>query len=228
MKLLCISDQIDPLIYSAGVKDRYGDVDAVLCAGDLPMEYIDFIVTTLNKPTYFIFGNHNLDDYRFYHATPENGGYIADPELNHCHGAVYAGFKTVRAGNLIITGLSGSLRYNKGLSQYTDRQMSRQILKLSFRLFLNRLMYGRATDILLTHSPPEGIHDKNDPCHKGFKCFLKFMEKYSPKYLVHGHIHLYDIHEPRVTQYKNTTVINAFGHYLIEMPDPVKKEKHSK
>lgn len=228
MKLLCISDQIDPLIYSAGVKERYSDVDAVLCAGDLPMEYIDFIVTTLNKPTIFVFGNHNLDDYRFYHATPENGGYIPDLELNHCHGAIYAGFKSIRVGNLIITGISGSMRYNKGLSQYSERQMARHLRRLSFKLLLNRIMYGRYTDIFLTHAPPEGIHDKDDPCHKGFRCFLKFMDTYRPKYLVHGHIHLYDIQEPRVTEYKDTTVINAFSHYVIEMPDPPKKEKNNK
>lgn len=56
MKFLCVSDQIDPLIYSTGIKERFKDVDAVLCAGDLPLDYIDFIVSSLNKPTYFIFG----------------------------------------------------------------------------------------------------------------------------------------------------------------------------
>ena len=47
MKFLCISDQIDPLVYSTSVKDRYGDVDAVFCAGDLSMDYVDFVVDTL-------------------------------------------------------------------------------------------------------------------------------------------------------------------------------------
>ena len=67
MKILCVSDQIDPLIYSVNAQKNFPDVDAVLCAGDLPMDYVDFIVTVLNKPTYFIFGNHNLKEYKYYH-----------------------------------------------------------------------------------------------------------------------------------------------------------------
>ena len=43
MKILCISDQIDPLIYSVNIKERYQDVDLVISAGDLPMEYLEFI-----------------------------------------------------------------------------------------------------------------------------------------------------------------------------------------
>ena len=38
MKILCVSDQIDPLIYSVNIKERYRDVDLVISAGDLPME----------------------------------------------------------------------------------------------------------------------------------------------------------------------------------------------
>ena len=75
MKILCISDQIDPLVYSGSIKERFKDIDLVLCAGDLAMEYVDFIVTSLNKPTYFIFGNHNLKEFCYYH-----------PEVAHSRG----------------------------------------------------------------------------------------------------------------------------------------------
>ena len=67
MKILCVSDQIDPLVYSSLAKERFASVDAILCAGDLPSDYIDFIVSTLNKPAFFIFGNHNLTEFRYYH-----------------------------------------------------------------------------------------------------------------------------------------------------------------
>ena len=43
MKILCVSDQIDPLVYTNSIKERFADVDIVLCAGDLAMEYVDFI-----------------------------------------------------------------------------------------------------------------------------------------------------------------------------------------
>ena len=41
MKILCISDETDPLIYSKNIVSRYGDVDLVLAAGDLPLKYYE-------------------------------------------------------------------------------------------------------------------------------------------------------------------------------------------
>ena len=69
MKILCVSDFVDPLVYNSRVKEVFPDIDLILCAGDLPMDYIDFIVTVFNKPTYFIFGNHNLKEFHHYHKT---------------------------------------------------------------------------------------------------------------------------------------------------------------
>ena len=46
------------------------------------------------------------------------------------------------------------------------------------------------------------------------------MEQYAPQYFLHGHVHLqYAPNLPRVRQYGETTVVNASGKYLIELPD---------
>ena len=37
MKILCVSDYVDPLIYNQNVKEAFPDIDLILCAGDLPM-----------------------------------------------------------------------------------------------------------------------------------------------------------------------------------------------
>ena len=66
MKILCVSDQIDPLIYNSNAVKNFPDIDLILCAGDLPMDYVDFIVSGFNKPTYCIFGNHDLKEYKYY------------------------------------------------------------------------------------------------------------------------------------------------------------------
>ncbi len=217
MKILCVSDQLDPLVYSNTAKERFKDIDLVLCAGDLPMEYVDFIVSTLNKPTYFVFGNHNLQEFSYYHkyASP-NSTPLSIAEYAFDHGAKYAGFKVMREGNLLIAGASGSILYNKGLNQYTDRQMFFKLLKMVPRLIFNRIKYGRYLDIFLTHSPPAGIHDRADPCHRGFNSFNWFISKFKPKYMIHGHIHLYDIQDIRVSKHECTTIINAFSHYILQ------------
>ena len=221
MKILCISDQIDPLVYSPNIRERYKDCDLVISAGDLPMEYLDFIVSSLNKPLLFVFGNHHLEEFRLYHRTgalASTGTHLPLKPLppEACHGTTYVGFKVHREGNLLVAGVSGSIRYNAGLSQYTERQMLFRLLKMLPRLLVNKLKYGRFVDIFLTHAPPEGIHDKNDPCHRGFRCYLWFMRTFKPRFMVHGHIHLYDMQDVRVSRYFDTTVINAYSHHILD------------
>jgi Icc-related predicted phosphoesterase len=75
-------------------------------------------------------------------------------------------------------------------------------------------------DIVVTHAPPAGIGDSNDPAHYGFETFLPFMDKYQPKYLLHGHVHLnYGMDQTRVREYGNTKVINTCERYVLEIPD---------
>jgi Icc-related predicted phosphoesterase len=135
-------------------------------------------------------------------------------------GAVHLGSKIKKEGNLIFAGLGGSLKYNNGKNQFTNFQMLRLIWALIPRLCWNRLVHGRFLDVLLTHAPPAGIHDKEDPCHRGFPCFLWFMRAFKPRYLIHGHIHLYDLNDVRSTKYDRTLVINAYSHYLIDTDAP--------
>ncbi|MBQ7619104.1 MAG: metallophosphoesterase [Treponema sp.] len=233
MKILCVSDEVDPFIYNPAVKQLFGDVGAVLCAGDLPMDYIDFIVSTLNKPTYFVFGNHNLSEYKYY-ASEFRSSSLSDQnsmeaQASRGHGASYLGFKCVaseitfedpktkKKQPLLIAGAPGSIDYNHGQCQFTESQMKWKLLSMAPSLMMNKLRYGSYLDIFLTHASPRRIHDKEDPCHKGFECFHDFLKKYEPRYMVHGHIHLYNQNEERVGLYYNTTVVNAYSHHVIEI-----------
>jgi Icc-related predicted phosphoesterase len=218
VKILCISDQIDPQIYSPCIKERFSDVDLILCAGDLPMDYLDFIISSLNKPLLFVFGNHNNEELRFFRKLWNTPFIVENTEIPGC-GAIHIGTKVKTEGKFIVAGLGGSMRYNNGLNQYTNFQMSVEVAKIIPRLLWNRLFHGRFLDILLTHAPPKGIHDKPDKCHCGFKIFLWFMKVFKPKYLVHGHIHLYDMCEERCTKWENTFVVNAYSHYVINLGD---------
>jgi len=216
MKILCVSDHIDPLVYTNNIKERFADADMVLAAGDLPLGYLDFIVSSLNVPVFFVFGNHNLEDLPYfrrnldtYNALDE-GGKMGGCGAIHLHGKIH------REKRLFIAGLGGSMRYNKGENQYTDFQMYLEILKLFPAMLFNKILWGRWVDILLTHASPLGIHDQPDRCHQGFRAFLWFMRVFKPKYLVHGHIHLYDLSEVRTTRYHDTLVINAYSRYVID------------
>lgn len=221
MKILCIADHIDPLVYSAGIKQRFKDVELVLSAGDLPLSYYDFIMSTLNKPLLFVFGNHNLKGMEHFRGVSDNLGRfsVLRREVEApATGAVYLNGRVRREKGLLLAGLDGSRWYNGGENQYTDLQVYLRLALLMPRLLLNRLLHGRYLDVLLTHAPPLGLHDGQDPCHRGFRALLWFMRVFKPRYLVHGHIHLYSADAVRVSSYDQTTVVNAYDHALIEVP----------
>jgi uncharacterized protein len=217
MKILCISDQIDPLVYSPRMRERFIDVALVLSAGDLPPEYLGFITSMLNKDLIYVAGNHDLGELEA-HGVARWSEYRGGP-TSTATGASDIGFKLKRSEGLIILGLPGSMLYNKGPNQYSELSMALRIALLTPRLLLNRLFRGRAVDIVLTHAAPRGVHDHDDLCHRGFKSFLWLMRVFKPKWLVHGHIHLYDLADVRVSAYCETTVINAFGHWVLDTED---------
>ena len=221
MKILCISDHIDPLVYTNTIKERFGDIDLVLSAGDLPMDYLDFVVSSLNKPLLFVFGNHDENHFKNRPEQEAMTPFSVVTDIPPNSGAIYLGSRVRYEEGLIFAGLGGSIEYIKGENQYTNFETKLEILKLMPGLIFNRIFRGRFLDILLTHAPPLGIHDKPDKCHWGFKPFLWFMRVFKPKYLVHGHIHLYDLSEVRATRYHDTLVLNAYSHYIIDTEEGI-------
>lgn len=219
MKLLCISDQVDPLVYSVSSKERFKDIDFIVSAGDLPFEYLGFIVSILNLPLYFVLGNHDKAPTPP-EETENSTGLRSSWDRGYANqGAIDIGFRTKIENKVLIAGLSGCMRYNRGSNQYSDLQMWLMTLALVPRLIMNKIFHGRYLDILLTHAPPLGIHDRSDTCHKGFASFLWLMRIFKPRYLVHGHIHLYDMNDVRLSKYMETTVINAFSHCVVDLGD---------
>ncbi len=216
MRLLCIADHVDPVIYSSGLKQRYGKVDLVLSAGDLALGYYDFIVSTLNKPLLFVFGNHHLENRKDYHGKYDPFERSTDA-LERSVGATCLEGKVMRVGGLTLAGLGGSIWYNGGENQFTDFGMFLTILRLIPGMVWHRIFHGRFLDVLLTHSPPYGINDLPDPCHTGFRIFLWFMRTFKPRYLIHGHVHLYDRNASREGRFAATTIINAYDHIVIDL-----------
>lgn len=207
MKILLISDKIVEHIYSSTIAERMKDVDFIISCGDVPSYYLEFIVSMLNKPLFYVNGNHCTE-----RIITESGTRPDAPE-----GCININQKIIEYKGILIMGLEGSMKYNRGGYQYTDSQMSWKINKLKPRLYLNRLFKKRYVDILVTHAPPYKIHDREDLCHKGFKSFNYFIQKFKPRYLLHGHIHFYSTKNDWFTEIGNTKIINAYGYRLIEI-----------
>jgi hypothetical protein len=228
MKILVVADKVQDYVYSPGLKERMPEVELVLSCGDLPFYYLEFIVSSLNVPLLYVFGNHNTFEYLGHKSKPQMPGPTTDPIRKMYgpmgqvkwapEGCINVDERVIRHKGLLIGGLEGSMRYKPDAPhQYTEGQMRFKIARMSLWLTYARIRWGRPLDILITHAPPYHIHDGQDLPHRGFKAFLSFMDRFQPRYFIHGHRHVYHLQRPEVSQYRQTTVINIYGHSLMEV-----------
>jgi Icc-related predicted phosphoesterase len=87
---------------------------------------------------------------------------------------------------------------------------------LSMRLAAARLRYGRGLDVLITHAAPEGIHDGTDRAHQGFRAVRRLIERWQPRWAIHGHVHPSYGYDTAPRRLGRTTVVNVFGYEILE------------
>ena len=200
MKILAISDAIVPYIYSPQVKVKFGHVDLVIACGDLPYYYQEFIISSLNKPFFFVRGNHD--------PVTEFG---ENTKRTQPQGGIDLHRKVVRHKDLLLSGVEGSIRYNtQSVFQYTQNQMWFHVFRLVPGFIINKMVHGRYLDIFVTHSPPWKIQDREDYPHQGIKAFRWLLQVFKPRLHFHGHVHVYKPGTIIETWFESTRVLNAY------------------
>jgi Icc-related predicted phosphoesterase len=194
VRLLAVSDEVEPQLLDERTVEAQGHVDLVIGCGDLPADYLDALATVYAAPLIFVRGNHD--------PPGRQGDYPHEAEIDG---------RVVREKGLLIAGLEGSIRYSDGPHQYTERQMMGKVRALRLRLRL------RHPDILITHGPPAGVNEGTDAPHHGLQAVRRAVEWMRPRLLLHGHVHPYGREVPREGQLGETRVINVVGHRLIEL-----------
>ena len=198
MKILTISDEECAALWDYYMPGRLKEYDLIISCGDLKASYLSFLVTMARCPVLYVHGNH---DTGYEHKPPEGCDCIDDTLT------VYKGVR--------ILGLGGCKKYHDGPHQYTEKEMRKRIRKLRWKLWRHK-----GVDIVVAHTPPAGVGDGEDIAHRGFETLLELIDKYHPKYLLHGHVHLnYGMDQTRVREYHGTKVINACQRYDLEIPD---------
>lgn len=197
MKILVVADTQVPEFADSGFNvGLTKGVELIISCGDLQPEYLSLLSKQIGVPVYYVMGNH---DIRYEVAPPE--------------GCLNIHRQIITYGGVRILGLGGSRWYNGGPNQYHERQMRTFIRKLWFSLLGRKSTF----DIVVTHAPPRGVGDEEDPCHRGFRCFKGLIRRYSPAYFLHGHIHkLFQADAQRITMVHQTKVINCYGYYVFE------------
>lgn len=195
MRIMVLADEESKYLWDFFEKSKLDNIDLIISCGDLKPAYLSFLATFTHAPVLYVHGNHD----GCYEVTPPEGCICIDDDIYEFNG-------------IRIMGLGGSMLYNYGPFQYTQRDMAKRVRRLWWKLFRKR-----GIDILVTHAPAYRINDTEDLPHTGFKSFVKLLERYQPKFFVHGHIHLnYNWRLERVSQYKNTTIVNAYERYIFD------------
>jgi hypothetical protein len=176
--MLVVSDDVSRLLDSSRAPDIIGKVDFIISCGDLPFDYLELLMSCFNTPMYYVLGNH--DGEGFYR---ENGRVDYQPD-----GGESIDGRALEAQGILLAGLGGSIRHGFTLkNQYTEAEMWRRVLRLTPQLLSNQARYGRRLDIFVAHSPARGIHESEDPAHRGFAAFRWLLEWAKPRWMLHGH-----------------------------------------
>ncbi len=195
MKLLLVSDTVDSGLIAQKQSQR-NTVDAIIACGDLPPEYLTRLRNLYDVPLYYVLGNHDIR-----HEQSPPTGCIS---LNH---------RMMQLGRYRIVGFSGCRWYNGGVYQYTEKEMRRFVRKMRLSFW-----YRGRPDIIVTHAPPRFLGDQEDLPHRGFRIFRTLLDKYEPKYFLHGHIHRnFTDDMERILVYNKTTIINCFDSYVLDI-----------
>ena len=195
MKILAIADKESKKYWDFFERGMLDDIDLIISCGDLDPRYLSFLVTFAHCPLIYVRGNH---DDKYEDIPPDGCECIED--------RIYV-YKGVR-----FLGLGGSIRYKLGNNQYEQKEMDKRVKKLRFKLHKHK-----GFDVLVTHSPAKGEGDGEDHPHQGFEAFLGLLDKFKPKYFLHGHVHQsYGRKYKRHRVYGDTLVINAYETYIFE------------
>ena len=198
MRILAVSDVECPAFWDHFVRGRLDGYDLILSCGDLKAQYLSFLVTMSHARLLYVHGNHDVG----YATKPPEGCENIDGQL-----VIYNGIR--------ILGLGGCLWYHEGPHQYTERQMQRRIAKLRFAI-----RRAGGVDIVVTHAPPRGLGDMDDPAHRGFEAFCGLIDKYHPSLFLHGHTHLsYGTGIEREQMSGETRVINVSERFTLDVPE---------
>ena len=196
MKILFVSDVPDKALWDYFQPSRTEGVELIISCGDLPTEYLEFLVTMVNRPLLYVHGNH---DGRYEQHPPQGCQCIDD--------------KVVTAGGLRILGLGGSMRYKPDSPHmYTEPEMRRRIWRMGFSL-----RRSRGIDLLVTHAPALGYGDMEDLPHQGFACFNDLLMAHQPALMAFGHVHQDYGHFRRTLDHPSgARLLNAWQSFVLD------------
>jgi len=210
MRILAVSDEEVPWIHSGQLEERCANIDLIISCGDLPFDYLEYIVARLNKPAFYVHGNHDPSFQRGVESQK------LEPE-----GWINLDVKRARLGNWRLTGLEGCHRYkSEGEYQYTQSEQWLRVFWLARQMAQGLARWNRGSDIMISHAPLRGIHDDKDMAHNGFEAFNWLAKTFRPRLWLHGHQHRnYNRLQTGETKLGDTLIVNVHPYRILDLND---------
>ena len=198
------------LFIALNIRERFGKTDVAISCGDLPFPYLEYVISMLDIPLYYVHGNHLTII-----ETPQD-----ELRLHPWGGAKHApqeSFMT-RLTTCLIGGIEGSLQIQqRSQSIFTIPNVvdgSGNGAQDAAEQVALRSLSGLLS---LVTVPQRAFMLKSDYAHRGVHAFRWLLRWFSPKLHLHGHVHLYMPNQPRETIFHQTRVVNAYKFIELEL-----------
>lgn len=201
IRILAVSDVLDPTLTDTRNRSAIGPVDFIVGCGDLEPQDLAFIADSFNAPLLYVHGNHDSSErWR---------------QSQDCCPEPIQSTATHRQAGLSIAGLTWPAFRGKA-GQRSETVAWNQALRLATR----RL--GRLDPLIVfSHVPPRGWGDvPTDAYHRGFKSYRWLLQRLEPVLWLHGHTPLAATRDWQV-RVGPTTLVNVTGAVLVELTPPI-------
>ena len=190
MKILVISDEESKILTDYYKENGFDDISFILSAGDLPYTYLQTVKSNLNKPIFYVRGNHDTYIPKFFDKN-------------------FIEWKLAETCGVRILGIGCRKRSGQIL---TENEMKRKLKRLH-----RKVRNKEHIDIIIAHYPALGIGNGQDKTHIGYSAIKDFIEKIKPTYFVYGHNHLNYSNGKRTIKNNDIVHLNAFEKFVIEI-----------
>lgn len=206
MRLLAVSDEVDPTLESAATRRSLGHVDAIVGCGDLEPSYLGFLADAFGAPLLYVRGNHDIGA-SWAAGERELPEPLADGRVH------------VEAG-LRMLAFSGSPRYAPYQKAHAEQQVS------GIRMWWRVLaavpgILKREPMLVVTHAAPRGLNDAPDEAHRGFSATRWLVDWLRPPLWLHGHTALVRRGmDARTVRHNSTLLVNVTGATVVDLCPP--------
>ncbi len=206
VRLLAVSDAVDPALAWSANRDALGRIDLVVGCGDLEPDALAFLIDAFAAPSVHVRGNHDA-----------GSGWVSGAHLlpKEARSGVPICLSIVRSGAIEVVPFGWAGAANTP-ARRDEAVAWRHVLGAVARRAVRRRT--SRPFIVISHAPPLGAGDAADPYHRGYRGYRWLLERTRPVLWLHGHTPLASA--PWRLTCGRTALVNVTGAVLVELVPP--------